>query len=74
MQSTDPILVPPRLMTQKATHLDDVGDDISAGEAVRAVGQAVHTSSQGSQPRVRPRPADHGDPVARMAPVSREMT
>jgi alkylation response protein AidB-like acyl-CoA dehydrogenase len=75
-----------RLMTQKAAHLCDTGDDIGAGEAanmakyaaaeacVKAVDQAVHTLGGNGLTR------EYGlaslitaSRVARIAPVSREM-
>ncbi|MBA2947169.1 acyl-CoA dehydrogenase family protein [Streptomyces himalayensis] len=75
-----------RLMTQKAAHLYDTGDDIGAGEAanmakyaaaeacVKAVDQAVHTLGGNGLTR------EYGlaslitaSRVARIAPVSREM-
>ncbi|CAM5286682.1 hypothetical protein STENM327S_08565 [Streptomyces tendae] len=60
-----------RLMTQKAAHLYDAGDDAGAGEAanmakyaaaeacVKAVDQAVHTLGGNGLARVRARLADH---------------
>jgi alkylation response protein AidB-like acyl-CoA dehydrogenase len=75
-----------RLMTQKAAHLYDAGDDMAAGEAanmakyaaaeaaVKAVDQAVHTLGGNGLTR------EYGlaslitaSRVARIAPVSREM-
>ncbi|MFH8630246.1 acyl-CoA dehydrogenase family protein [Streptomyces lydicus] len=75
-----------RLMTQKAAHLYDAGDDLAAGEAanmakyaaaeaaVRAVDQAVHTlGGNGLTKEYGLASLITAARVARVAPVSREM-
>ncbi len=75
-----------RLMTRKATHLYDAGDDMGAGEAanmakyaaaeaaVRAVDQAVHTlGGNGLTHEYGLATLITAARVARIAPVSREM-
>ncbi|MGW4727853.1 acyl-CoA dehydrogenase family protein [Streptomyces shenzhenensis] len=75
-----------RLMTQKAAHLYDAGDDIGAGEAanmakyaageacVKAVDQAVHTlGGNGLTREFGLASLITAARVARIAPVSREM-
>ncbi|MEV6106762.1 acyl-CoA dehydrogenase family protein [Streptomyces sp. NPDC051940] len=75
-----------RLMTQKAAHLYDVGDDVGAGEAAnmakyaaaeaaaRAVDQAVHTlGGNGLTSEFGLAQMLTASRVARIAPVSREM-
>ncbi|MCQ4195028.1 acyl-CoA dehydrogenase family protein [Streptomyces sp. NB004] len=75
-----------RLMTQKAAHLYDAGDDMAAGEAanmakyaageacVRAVDQAVHTlGGNGLTREFGLASLITAARVARIAPVSREM-
>ncbi|MEU6448615.1 acyl-CoA dehydrogenase family protein [Streptomyces sp. NPDC046979] len=75
-----------RLMTQKAAHLYDAGDDMGAGEAanmakyaageacVRAVDQAVHTlGGNGLTREFGLATLITAARVARIAPVSREM-
>ncbi|WP_395574101.1 acyl-CoA dehydrogenase family protein [Streptomyces sp. BK79] len=75
-----------RLMTQKAAHLYDAGDDTGAGEAanmakyaageacVRAVDQAVHTlGGNGLTREFGLAQLITASRVARIAPVSREM-
>jgi alkylation response protein AidB-like acyl-CoA dehydrogenase len=75
-----------RLMTQKAAHLYDAGDDIGAGEAanmakyasaeacVKAVDQAVHTlGGNGLTREFGLASLVTAARVARIAPVSREM-
>lgn len=75
-----------RLMTQKAAHLYDTGDDIGAGEAanmakyaageacVKAVDQAVHTlGGNGLTREFGLASLITAARVARIAPVSREM-
>ncbi|MEU5042322.1 acyl-CoA dehydrogenase family protein [Streptomyces griseorubiginosus] len=75
-----------RLMTQKAAHLYDAGDDVGAGEAanmakyaageacVKAVDQAVHTlGGNGLTKEFGIASLITAARVARIAPVSREM-
>ncbi|MEV7071373.1 acyl-CoA dehydrogenase family protein [Streptomyces sp. NPDC091972] len=75
-----------RLMTQKAAHLYDAGDDVAAGEAanmakyaageacVKAVDQAVHTlGGNGLTKEFGIASLITAARVARIAPVSREM-
>ncbi|MFD7702710.1 acyl-CoA dehydrogenase family protein [Streptomyces caelestis] len=75
-----------RLMTQKAAHLYDAGDDTGAGEAanmakyaaaeacVKAVDQAVHTlGGNGLTREFGLAPLITAARVSRIAPVSREM-
>ncbi|MFF8369156.1 acyl-CoA dehydrogenase family protein [Streptomyces lydicus] len=75
-----------RLMTQRAAHLYDAGDDLAAGEAanmakyaaaeaaVRAVDQAVHTlGGNGLTKEYGLASLITAARVARVAPVSREM-
>ncbi|MEW2448646.1 acyl-CoA dehydrogenase family protein [Streptomyces parvulus] len=75
-----------RLMTQKAAHLYDAGDDVAAGEAanmakyaageacVKAVDQAVHTlGGNGLTREFGLASLITAARVARIAPVSREM-